>query len=232
MNVNATSYSIKQWAESDRPREKLLQKGISSLTDSELLAIIIGSGTRALSAVELSKQILNDNNNSLAQLGRKTVKELVKIKGIGEAKAISIVAALEFARRRAAEPELERLKVTSSNDVFKSFGSMLSDLSIEELWVLLLDRSNKEVARNRIRVGGVSGTVVDAKVVFKTALDYYASSIVLIHNHPSGNLMPSMADKDLTKQLKHAGKTLDIPILDHLIIAQGKYVSFADEGLL
>ncbi|MFT6843955.1 MAG: DNA repair protein RadC [Flavobacteriales bacterium] len=227
-----TSFSIKQWAESERPREKLMQKGISSLTNAELLAIIIGSGTRSLSAVELSRQILNEHQDLISLLSRKSVEDLMKYKGIGEAKAISIVASLEFGRRSASEPDTDRLKVNSSNDIERAFGPLLRDLNIEEFWILLLNRSNKEITRKRVSIGGVSGTVVDAKVIFKLALDFVASSIVLIHNHPSGNDTPSHADTQLTKQLKEAGKTLDIPILDHLIIAGKKYFSFADNGLL
>lgn len=227
-----TSYSIKQWAEGDRPREKLAQHGSAVLTDTELLAIIIGSGTRSLSAVELSRLILEQNNNSITTLSRKSVKDLVKFKGIGEAKAISIVAALEFGRRCGAEPEQDRLQVRSSGEVAQAFGPLLSNLNIEEFWILMLDRSNKEITRKRISIGGISGTVVDSKVIFKLALDFLASSIILIHNHPSGNNSPSQADKQLTKQLKEAGKIMDIPILDHIIIAGKKYFSFADEGIL
>lgn len=227
-----TSYSIKQWAEGDRPREKLAQHGSAVLTDTELLAIIIGSGTRSLSAVELSRLILEQNNNSITTLSRKSVNDLIKFKGIGEAKAISIVAALELGRRCGAEPEQERLQVRSSNDVVKAFGSLLSNLNVEEFWILLLDRSNKEISRKRISVGGISGTVVDTKVIFKHALDFLASSIILVHNHPSGNNKPSQADKQLTNQLKEAGKIMDIPILDHVIIAGKNYFSFADEGII
>lgn len=227
-----TSYSIKQWAEGDRPREKLALQGSSVLTDAELLAIIIGSGTKSLSAVELSRIILEENNNSITTLSRKSVKDLIKFKGIGEAKAITIVAALELGRRCGAEPEMDRLIVRTSNDVGKAFGSLLRDLNVEEFWVLLLDRSNKEITRKRISIGGISGTVVDAKVIFKHALDFMSSSIILIHNHPSGNNTPSQADIQLTKQLKDAGKIMDIPILDHVIIAGKNYYSFADEGIL
>lgn len=227
-----TSYSIKQWAESDRPREKLRNKGVESLSDAELLAIIIGSGTVELSAVDLSKYILRNNNNKLSELARKSVAELIKFKGIGEAKAIGIVASLELGRRSAAQSNGARLKVNSSTDVSRVFVPLLKDRTVEEFWILMLDRANKELARKRVSIGGISGTVVDAKVVFKEALDWRSSSIVLIHNHPSGNLSPSKADKSLTNQLKEAGKLLDIPILDHLIIAGNNYLSFADEGML
>lgn len=232
MGLLTTSYSIKHWAESERPREKLVQRGISSLTDAELLAIIIGSGTKSQSAVELARQILKEYNNSLTQLSRKTINDLIHFKGIGDAKAISIVASLELGRRSASEPETDRLQIQSSNDIYRVFGPLLRDLSVEEFWILLLDRSNKEIARKRTSMGGVSGTVVDAKVIFKMAIDAVASSIILIHNHPSGSNFPSKEDKELTKQLKEAGKTLDIPILDHLIVAGKKYFSFADNGIL
>lgn len=224
--------TIKKWAEEDRPREKLLLKGKSTLSDAELIAILIGSGTASVSAVELARHILQESQGNLHQLARLNVKELMKFKGIGEAKAISIVAALELGRRRReGEPE-QKPKITSSQDVFNLVRPYFEDLSHEEFRVILLNRANKVIQNQLISSGGVSGTVADPKIIFKYALDSLASSIILTHNHPSGNLKPSQADINLTKKIKAAGVLLEIPVLDHLIFANDEYFSFADESLL
>ncbi|MDB9775038.1 DNA repair protein RadC [Vicingaceae bacterium] len=223
---------IKAWAEEDRPREKLLIKGKTTLSDAELIAILIGSGSRDESAVDLSKRILSSASNNLNQLGKVSVVELQKFNGIGEAKAISIAAALELGKRRKESDPIKRVKITHSSVVFDYMREVMDDLPHEEFWVLLLNRGNQILEKVNISKGGVSQTVVDAKIVFKMAIDKLASSIILCHNHPSGNLKPSEADKQLTKKIKEAGIILDLPILDHLIFADNKYLSFADEGLL
>ena len=223
---------IKAWAEEDRPREKLLLKGKTALSDAELIAILIGSGSRDETAVELSKRILSAASNNLNQLGKMSIVDLQKFKGIGEAKAISIAAALELGRRRKETDALKRVKITASSVVFENMREVMEDLPHEEFWVLLLNRGNQILERVNISKGGVSQTVVDSKIVFKMAIDKLASSIILCHNHPSGNLKPSDADIQLTKKLKEAGRILDLPILDHLIFADNTYFSFADEGLL
>ena len=223
---------ILSWAEEDRPREKLLQKGKSTLSDSELMAILIGSGTVSMSAVELSKQVLGFAKNNLNELAKLSVKDLQKFKGIGEAKAITIVAAMELGRRRKAAEIIKKPKILSSKDVHDYIIGDLQDLPHEEFWILLLNRSNTVISKHQISSGGVSGTVVDSKMIFKSALENLASSIILIHNHPSGNLKPSEADLRLTEKLKESGTLLDIPVLDHLIITDSAYYSFADEGTL
>ncbi len=223
---------IKAWAEEDRPREKLLLKGKTALSDAELIAILIGSGSRDETAVELSKRILSSASNNLNQLGKMSIADLQKFKGIGEAKAISIAAALELGRRRKETDAVKRVKITASSVVFENMREVMEDLPHEEFWVLLLNRGNQILERVNISKGGVSQTVVDSKIVFKMAIDKLASSIILCHNHPSGNLKPSDADIQLTKKLKEAGRILDLPILDHLIFADNTYFSFADEGLL
>ncbi|MDJ1466259.1 DNA repair protein RadC [Cytophagaceae bacterium DM2B3-1] len=223
---------ILSWAEEDRPREKLLLKGKAALSDAELIGILLGSGTVSLSAVDLAKQILSSVDNNLTSLAKLSIKDLEKFKGIGEAKAITIVAALELGRRRKDSELPQRQVITSSKDVFTIMHSHLLDLLHEEFWVVLLNRSNVVMKKVQISVGGVSGTVADPKLIFKTALENLASSIILVHNHPSGNLKPSQADKDLTHKLKEAGKYLEIPVLDHVIITEKSYFSFADEGIL
>ena len=223
---------IKSWAEADRPREKLLLKGKHILSDSELLAIIIGSGNKNQTAVELSKAILSAYENDLGGLARMSVPELMKFRGIGEAKAIGIVAALELGRRRRENEGMNKEKIHSSNAAFEILQPLLSDLKHEEFWVLLLNRANKIIKKQQISMGGIAGTVVDPKIIFKFALDYMASSIILCHNHPSGNHQPSEADIRLTKKIRDAGNFLDITVLDHLIIADQIFYSFADEGKL
>lgn len=224
--------SIKSWAEEDRPREKLAEKGKAALSDAELIAILIGSGNREETAVELSKRILNSTGNNLNELGKMDIAALTTFKGIGEAKAISIVAAMELGRRRKEVEAVKKRTITCSNDAFLEIQDSLVDLPHEEFWILMLNRANKVIAKKNVSKGGVSGTVADAKMIFKPALEKLACSVVLCHNHPSGNLKPSDADIKLTNKLKDAGKNLDIPILDHLIIGDNAYFSFADEGIL
>ncbi|GAB2770045.1 DNA repair protein RadC [Rhabdobacter roseus] len=224
------SRKILSWAEEDRPREKLLLKGKAALTDAELIAILIGSGTVELSAVDVAKMILGSAGNNLNELARHGVKELTKIKGIGEAKAITIVAALELGRRRKESTMLRRRRIGSSLDAYEEMKPYLLDKPHEEFWILLLNRANEVLRPVQISTGGVAGTVADPKMIFKHALEQLASSIILFHNHPSGNLSPSQADRDLTRKLKEAGRMLDLPVLDHLIFTDSGYYSFADEG--
>ncbi len=226
------SFGIKSWAEEDRPREKLLDKGRHVLTEAELIAILIGSGSRDETAVELSKRILSSVGNNLNELGKLNVKELTKFKGIGEVKAIGIVAALELGRRRKETESVKREKVITSKDVFEIMKPSMMDLPHEEFWLLMLNRASSVIKKELISRGGVSGTVVDAKIIFKTAVEQYASSIIICHNHPSGNLQPSDADIKLTKNIKEAGKIMEISLLDHLIITEKGFYSFADEGII
>jgi len=223
---------ILSWAEEDRPREKLMLKGRAALSDAELIAILIGSGTRELSAVDLSKLILQSVGNNLNELAKLSINDLMKFKGVGDAKAISIAAALELGRRRKESDVLKKAKVTSSSDAYHAIRPYLMDLSHEQFWVLLLNRANEVIRPFQVSIGGVAGTVADPKIIFKSAIEYLASAIILVHNHPSGNLTPSQADKDLTKKVKEAGRLLDIPILDHLIFGDNGYYSFADQGIL
>lgn len=223
---------IKSWAEEDRPREKLLLKGRSSLSDAELIAILMGSGNRELSAVGLAQLILKSEDDNLHELGKCTVADLTKFKGVGEAKAIAIIAALELGRRRQLSDIREKPQLRNSRDAYDQMSPLLVDLPHEEFWILLLNRANRVIGRERISSGGVSGTVVDAKMVFQKALERMACSVMLFHNHPSGGLRPSDSDISLTKKLKAGGKVLDIEVLDHLIISERGYYSFADEGRL
>ncbi|PLK45537.1 RadC family protein [Emticicia sp. TH156] len=223
--------NILSWAEEDRPREKLILKGKAALSDAELIAILIGSGTRELSAVDLSKVILNSVGNNLNELAKLSINDLMKFKGIGEAKAISIAAALELGRRRKESEVQKKAKVTSSYDAYQAVRPYLLDLSHEQFWVLLLNRANGIIRPVQVSVGGLAGTVADPKIIFKCAIEYLASAIILVHNHPSGNLTPSQADKDLTRRVKEAGRLLDVPVLDHLIFGDNGYFSFADEGI-
>jgi DNA repair protein RadC len=227
-----SSRKILSWAEEDRPREKLMLKGRAALSDAELIAILIGSGTRELSAVDLSKVILQSVGNNLNDLAKLSVKDLSKFKGIGEAKAISIVAALELGRRRKEQDRPLRMRITGSKDAYEEIKPHLLDKQHEEFWILLLNRANEVIRLVQISSGGVSGTVADPKLIFKHALEQLASALILVHNHPSGNLTASQADKDLTKKLKDAGRLLDIPVLDHLIFTDQSYLSFADTGML
>lgn len=222
---------INQWAEDDRPREKFLLKGKSSLSDSELLAILIGSGSRNESAVQLCQRILASSQNNLNLLGKLSIQQLMNFKGIGEAKAISIAAALELGRRRREEEVIELKKITSSKAVFEIMQPLIGELPHEEFWVLFLNNSNKVIYKTQISKGGITGTVVDIRIVFKLALEHNATSIILSHNHPSGKLQASEADIQITKKIKEAGKNLDIQVLDHVIITEKSYYSFVDEGI-
>jgi DNA repair protein RadC len=224
------SLSIRNWAVEDRPREKLMAGGTQSLSDAELIALLIGSGTRSISAVDLARQILHMAGNSLDKLGKYSVTDLKKLKGIGQARAVSIVAALELGRRRTAEDLPDIFKITGSADAFRLMHPILSDLPYEEFWVLFLNRSNKMISKSKISQGGITGTVTDIRLILKTALDQLATSIILCHNHPSGNLQPSDADISITRRLKESAILMDISLLDHLIIAGRNYFSFADEN--
>ncbi|TRX49216.1 JAB domain-containing protein [Fulvivirga sp. M361] len=224
--------NIKDWAEEDRPREKLSLKGKSALSEAELIAIIIGSGTPSLNAVDVAKGILSSIENDLNRLAKLSVNDLKKFKGIGEAKAIGIVAAMELGRRRKEAEVSKKPKITCSNDVYKLMGQELMDLSHEEFWCVLLSKSNIVIKKQLVSSGGVSGTVADPRIIFKAALEELASGIILVHNHPSGNLKPSQQDIRLTQKMKEAGKTLDVSLLDHLIFTDNGYFSFTDENLL
>jgi len=224
--------TIKSWAEDDRPREKLLLKGKNALSDAELIAILIGSGNRDETAVDLAKRILKNSNESIAELSRLTINDLLKFKGIGEAKAVSIEAALELGRRRREEEAVNKKQITSSKDVFDVFHPVLSDTSYEEFWILLLNKANKIIGKFSISEGGLTGTVADPIKIFRKAIENNAVGMILCHNHPSGNLKPSDADLKLTQKMKEGGKLLDISVLDHVIIGEEKYLSFADEGLI
>ncbi len=224
--------SIKSWAEEDRPREKMLAKGKESLSNAELIAILIGSGNSNESAVDLSRRILRDNNDNLIELSKLSINDLLKYKGIGEAKAVSIAAALELGRRRRFSEALEKPCIRNSQLAYECFYAHLSDLNHEQFWIMLLNNANKVIKLEKIGVGGMTGTTADPKKIFKSALENNATSIMLCHNHPSGNVIPSNADKQITNNLKKAGQFLEIKILDHIIIGNDNYFSFADEGIL
>jgi len=224
--------SIKQWAEDDRPREKLLAKGKAALSDAELIAILIGSGNSSESAVELSRRILQAAADNLVELSRMSVSDLIKFKGIGEAKAISIVAALELGRRRRSAEAQERKRIVTSRDAFEYLYANMADLHYEQFWILLLDQSNKVIGAVQVSDGGIAGTVADPKRIFKTAIERNAAAMILCHNHPSGQLKPSDADVRLTKKLFQSGEMLEIRVIDHLIIRHDQYFSFSDEGVL
>jgi len=218
--MNSSHLSIKKLSEEDRPREKLLAKGIASLSNSELLAIILGSGNKEKSAIELAKEILN-------------VSDLIQFKGIGEAKAISVITALELGKRRKFDALENKIKITSSNDIFNIMHPILGDLNYEEFWILHLNRSNKIIKKIKLSQGGITGTVIDVKLLIKEALLNYSSSLILVHNHPSGNIKPSKADIDITKKIKNAALFFDITVLDHIIITSNEnYYSFADSNIL
>jgi DNA repair protein RadC len=223
--------TIKQWLVEDRPREKLLSKGISSLSDTELLAILISTGTKNFSAIDLARQILQSAGNNLHLLGKQPVNELMKINGIGEAKAITIVAALELGRRRK-RIDNERQEFSNSKSVFDLMQPILGDLPHEEFWILYLNRANYLIEKECISIGGTSGTVTDVKIIVKHALEKLAQAAILVHNHPSGNIKPSVNDKNITKKLQQAFVYFDIALIDHMIIGDTKYLSFADESLL
>jgi DNA repair protein RadC len=224
--------TIKSWAAEDRPREKLLLKGKSALTDAELIAILLGTGTASLSAVDLAKKVMQVTANNLDELARLSVKDLTKVKGIGEAKAISIVAALELGRRRKELVTEEKPKVITSRDAYELMKGELMDLPHEEFWIILTNRAQRVIKKQQISSGGVAGTVADPKMIFKMAVEELASGVILVHNHPSGSLVASQADISLTHRLKESGKLLEVQVLDHIIIGGKGYFSFADEGML
>ena len=232
MQEKSASLSIKNWADDDKPREKLLQKGRSVLSDAELVAILIGSGSRSQSAVELGKRILNSVDNNLNELGKLSVKQLMQFKGIGEAKAVTIAAALEMGRRRRGEAAKKVTKINSSRDVFELLQPVMGELPHEEFWIVYLNNSNKVLHKEQLSKGGITGTLVDVRLVLKQALEFGAIGLILVHNHPSGVLKPSGADKQITSKLKLAAEALDIKVLDHVIITEKAYFSFADEQLL
>lgn len=224
--------SIKNWNEDDRPREKLATKGRSSLSDAELLAIIMGSGSRNESAVELAKRILKSANNNWNELAKYTITDLCLFKGIGEAKAISIITALEIGRRRNTQDVLERKKISSSSDAAIILQQQIGDLPNEEFWIMYLNQGNRIIKTEQISRGGITQTSVDVRLIFKRSLELMATGIILSHNHPSGNLVPSAADKSITQKIKEGALLLDIQVLDHVIVSQKNYYSFADEGLI
>lgn len=231
-NYNSEKLAITAWAEEDRPREKLLHKGKHALSDAELLAILLGSGSREETAVGLAQRILNSVENNLHELGKCSLAEFQRFKGVGEAKAITIAAAAELGRRRQMTAVKDKPQIRSSSDGYQAIAPILIDLPHEEFWILLMNRSNYVIGRELVSSGGVSGTVVDAKMVFRKALEKSGTtSIILCHNHPSGNLKPSNADIVLTKKLKKAGEFLDMIVFDHLIVSERGYFSFADEGM-
>ena len=232
MVAKPSSFSIKNWSQDDQPREKLRDKGKATLSDAELVAILIGSGNRDESAVSLSKRILASVDNNLNALGKLSLKQLMTFKGIGEAKAISIAAALELGRRRRGNEALEKNKISSSISVFELMQPVIGELPHEEFWIIYLNNSNKVIQKNQLSKGGITGTLVDVRLALKTALEVGAVGLILTHNHPSGTLKPSEADKNLTQKLKVAAQSLDIKVLDHLIITESSYFSFADESLL
>lgn len=227
-----TYFPIRHWSEDDRPREKLLLKGKAALSDAELIAILIGSGSRNESAVDLSKRILKSFDNNLNTLGKSSVTDLLTFKGIGEAKAITIQAAMELGRRRRTEDAVELQKITSSQAVFELMQPILGELPHEEFWIIYLNNANKIISKFQLSKGGITGTLVDVRLVFKTALAQGAVGVILAHNHPSGTLKPSESDKQITQKLKVAGEQLDIKILDHVIVTETSFFSFSDEGIL
>lgn len=228
--MEATHFPITNWSEDDRPREKLMLKGKEALSNAELIAILIGSGSRNESAVNLSKRILA-GTDSLNTLGKMSISQLINFKGIGEAKAIAIIAALELGRRRRAEDSVGLVKITSSKMAFEIMQPIIGELSHEEFWVIFLNNSNKVISKAQLSKGGITGTIVDVRLVYKLALENGATGLILCHNHPSGNSQPSEADKEITMKLKLAGDSLDVKVLDHLIITETKYYSFVDEGI-
>lgn len=232
MQEKPTSFSIKHWSDDDKPREKLVQKGRSVLSDAELVAILIGSGSTKESAVELSKRILASVNNNLGELGKLSIKQLMKFNGIGEAKAVSIVAAMEIGRRRREESPQKVMKIGSSRDAFHLLQPIIGELPHEEFWIVYLNNSNKVMHRAQLSKGGITGTLVDVRLIMKQALELGAVALVLAHNHPSGTLRPSQSDKEITQKLKVASEAMDIRILDHIIVTDKDYFSFADEKIL
>lgn len=229
--MEQNNFPITNWSEDDRPREKLMLKGKSALSDAELIAILIGSGNRNESAVDLSKRILSGVNNNLNALGKLSMASLIEYKGIGEAKAISIIAALELGRRRRTEEAVQLVKITSSKAIFELMQPIVGELPHEEFWIIYLNNSNKVLSKSQLSKGGITGTLVDVRIVFKKALELGATALILCHNHPSGTLVPSEADKHITKKLKLAGESLEVKVLDHVIVTENSYFSFVDSGI-
>ena len=227
MHIN--KISIKNWSIDDRPREKLISKGINSLSDAEIIAILIGSGNKKLSAVDLAKQILNDLENNLDELAKLNINDLIKYNGIGQAKAISIIAALEIGKRRSLSAVKHRNKINCSKDVFLLMAPMLCDIKHEEFWIVLLNQANKIISKHKISQGGISMVSIDIRIIMKIAIENYASRLILVHNHPSASREPSPEDHKLTEKIYSAGKILNINVTDHIIIANNTYYSFADE---
>ena len=227
-----TNQSIKYWATEDRPREKMLEKGREALSDAELIAILIGSGNSSETAVDLSRRILKDVDDNLINLSQMSINELTNYNGIGEAKAVSIAAALELGRRRRFAEAAQQPKISNSKDAFEHFYMRMSDIEHEQFWIMLLNPANKVIKVTRISIGGVNGTLADPKRIFKIAIDNQATAIMLCHNHPSGNVEPSDKDKALTRNIVNGGKLLEIKILDHIIVGINNYFSFADSGLI
>ena len=227
-----TFFPIRSWSEDDKPREKLLLKGKTALSDAELIAILIGSGSRNESAVSLSQRILASVDYNLNALGKLSVNQLNHFKGIGDAKAITIQAAMELGRRRRLEAAVELQKITSSKIIFDIMQPIIGELAYEEFWIIYLNNANKIISKSQLSKGGITGTVVDVRLVFKTALELGAVGIILAHNHPSGTIQPSEADKQITQKLKSGGEHLDIRILDHIIVTETQYFSFSDAGIL
>lgn len=232
MQEKTASFSIKNWSQDDQPREKLLYKGKSTLSDAELVAILIGSGNRSESAVDLCKRILASVDNNLSELGKLSIIQLMEFNGIGEAKAVTIAAALELGRRRRGEEALEKKKIISSESVFELMQPIIGELEHEEFWIVYLNNSNKVILKTQLSKGGITGTLVDVRLVLKNALEVGATGLILAHNHPSGTLKPSKADKQITSKLQIAAENLDIKVLDHLIVTENAYFSFADEAIL
>ena len=224
--------NITDWSVEDRPREKLIKKGVSALSDAEILALLIATGSPKETAVDLTKRILKDANNNLNELGKLTINDLQKYNGIGEAKAIAIAAAMELGKRRKLSEIVNKKQIKSSQDVYERFQPKMMDLPHEEFWVIYLNRSNRIIDEQRISQGGVTGTVTDVKIILKQAVEKLATGIILCHNHPSGNIRPSKADSNITQKLKNASAYLDIQVLDHVIVGQNVYYSYADEGIL
>jgi DNA repair protein RadC len=224
--------NLKNWAVEDRPRERLMHNGSRALSDAELIAILIGSGNPEETAVELSRRILLSVDNNLNDLGRKTVEHFCEFKGIGEAKAVTIMAALELGRRRKTLDNPDKTRIAGSRDVADIFTPVIGDLEIEEFWILLLNRSNRVISKFMTSMGGFTSTIIDVRAIMRKALEKAATSMILCHNHPSGNLLPSDADLAITRKIRDAGNLMDIKVLDHLIITQTSYYSFADNGVL
>lgn len=223
---------IKRWDAEDRPREKLMLKGVASLSDSEIIAILLRSGSRRQSAVDVGRNLLHAYKNNLNELSKASINELCRFPGIGEAKAISIIAALELGRRRKMAEVLERKTIASSTHAFEIFDSLIRNPQHEEFWCLFLNRANEVLEKYRISQGGTTGTVMDIKLLIRRALERYAQGLIVAHNHPSGNLRPSAPDRDITSKIKEAAGMFDIKLLDHIILGENNYFSFADEGLL